>query len=95
MECEASIIEEICGCVQFFMPRLNDTTNICNQKDFKCYEDLSIAIELGLNQTFTCTCLPGCFEISYRPSIYISELGTGDYIMQDKELTSDELKLNR
>lgn len=95
MECEARIIEHACGCVQFYMPRLSEDTNICNQKDFKCFDDLSVTIELGHNQTFKCTCLPGCFEISYRPSVYMSELGTGDYLMRDKELTANDLKLEK
>lgn len=93
MECESRIIEENCGCVQFYMPRLSENTKICNQKDFKCYDKLSTAIKRTFNQTFACACLPGCFEISYKPSVYISELGNGTYLMQDKELT--EQGLNR
>lgn len=95
MECEARIIEQFCGCVQFFMPRINENTNICNQKDFKCYDELSVAIELGHNQTYSCSCLPGCFEISYKPSVFMSELGTGDYLMQDNIFTDMDLKLER
>ncbi|KAJ6633806.1 Pickpocket protein 28, partial [Pseudolycoriella hygida] len=95
MECESRIIDEICGCVQFFMPRLNEDTNICNQNDFKCYDELSVAIELGVNKSFACACLPGCFEINYKPSVFISELGNGSFMMRDKELTQKDLHLNR
>lgn len=95
MECESRIIEETCGCVQFYMPRLNGDTNICNQRDFKCFDELSISIELGINQSFTCSCLPGCFEINYKPSVYMSELGNGSYLMRDKELTDKKLNLKR
>lgn len=95
MECESRIIEDRCGCVQFFMPRLNENTNVCNQKDFKCYDELSIAIKRSLNETLTCACLPGCFEISYKPSVYLSELGNGSYLMRDKELTEGDQFVNR
>ncbi|XP_037040267.1 pickpocket protein 28 [Bradysia coprophila] len=92
MECEARIVEEKCGCVQFYMPRMKEDTDICSQKDYKCSEKFSIISELGINQTYSCNCLPGCFEISYKPSVYISELGNGSYLTADKALMSKHVQ---
>lgn len=92
MECESRIIEEKCGCVQFYMPRLHNDTNICNQKDFKCYNRLSTVADLGIDDSITCKCMPGCFEINYKPSVYISELGNGSYMMRERELTEKDLQ---
>lgn len=92
MECEARIVEEKCGCVQFYMPRVKDDTDICSQKDFRCSEKFSIISELGTNDSYSCNCLPGCFEISYKPSVYISELGNGSYLMADKTLMSKDVQ---
>lgn len=92
MECEARIVEEKCGCVQFYMPRVKEETDICSQKDFRCSEKFSIISELGTNDSYSCNCLPGCFEISYKPSVYISELGNGSYLMADKTLMSKDVQ---
>lgn len=89
MECESRIIEENCGCVQFYMPRLNENTKICNQKDYECYNRINTATDMS--DDIACKCSPGCFEINYKASVYISELGNGSFLMRDKELTQSEL----
>lgn len=86
MECESRIIEEMCGCVQYFMPRTSGETHICGQRDYACYSKVNIAIDLGLNSTYQCTCLPGCFEIYYKPAIYTAQLGVGGFAVKEKYL---------
>lgn len=90
MECESRIIEQVCGCVQYFMPQTHADTTICSHKDSECYEEVSLAIDLALNATFACSCLPGCFEIYYKPSMYTSTLGTGKFTMRNKFLNNVE-----
>lgn len=86
MECESRIIEQLCGCVQYHMPRSAADTTICGRKDAACYEGVSLAIDLAWNETFACSCLPGCFEIYYKPSMYTATLGAGEFSLHNKFL---------
>lgn len=77
----------MCGCVQYFMPRTSDDVTICNRKDYSCYSKVNVAIDMALNESYQCSnCLPGCFEIYYKPSVYTAELGLGNYSVREKIL---------
>lgn len=76
MECESRYLIEQCGCVLYYMPRVDENTNICNQDDWQCFEAIKLAVEMSSNDTFQCDCLPGCFEINYGADISTARLGT-------------------
>lgn len=60
-----------CGCVQFWMPRHNDT-NICFSYDnFKCVEFVENDIYTA---NLTSSCLPVCDSITYDAEISISKM---------------------
>lgn len=79
MECESKILMQHCGCVLYYMPRLNEDTTICNRENSVCYEEIKLAVELGTNSSFRCECLPGCFEISYTADMSTARLGTSGF----------------
>lgn len=84
MECESRILERECGCVLYYMPRINEETAICNRDNFNCYDYIKIAVELANNDTYQCSCLPACYEISYESSMSSTKIITGDFaIRQD------------
>lgn len=65
MECYSRAIEEECGCVLFYMPRLTRQTKICTRLLSSCYNPLRISLENGINSKYQCTCYPPCDEINY------------------------------
>lgn len=73
-ECESRIILEQCGCIMYFMPRIKSDVNICGPKDWKCYEINKNFIDLSLNSSFMCSCMPGCFGINYDTEISMARM---------------------
>lgn len=84
MECESRILESVCGCVLYYMPRVNKDTTICNRDDWTCYDNIKLAIELNTNDSYKCSCLPSCFELSYVSDISHATLGTGDFSLRQE-----------
>lgn len=84
MECESRILIEVCGCVLYYMPRVDENTTICNRDDWTCYERIQLAIETASNDTFRCNCLPGCFEINYYADVSNARLGTEGYLLKQR-----------
>lgn len=83
MECESQIIEDNCGCVQYYMPRNSDDTDICSQKDYVCYSREANAIDLGADSAHKCICFSGCFEIYYKPTVFAATLGSGEFGLRE------------
>ncbi|KAG4074411.1 hypothetical protein HA402_000390 [Bradysia odoriphaga] len=79
LECQSNLIFEACGCVLYYMPRTSNETSICNRDDYDCYSTTLRAIEFRRNETFTCHCLPACFELSYGSEISNAHLGTEQF----------------
>lgn len=79
LECQSTLIQEACGCVLYYMPKISNETSICNRDDYECYKDMIRAIELTQNDTYSCKCLPGCFELSYNSEVSIARLGTDNF----------------
>lgn len=69
LECKSRIIEQQCGCVLHYLPRLDKYTKICSLQDAHCYDRISLAIDSLYYDAFHCQCLPGCFAMNYRPEI--------------------------
>lgn len=90
MECESRIVEAYCGCVLYFMPRTKPDTNICNRKDWNCYAKIKLAIDLSLNDTYQCKCLPGCFEISYGTELSSAKINVDNYLVREQFLLTME-----
>lgn len=85
----------MCGCVVYYMPRIRADINICNRLDFKCIERVQTIIDLGQNSTFSCRCLPACFEVSYASSLAVSRLGYEGFLLRDLRLrnaTQDNIR---
>lgn len=61
------------------MPKTDNETSICNRDDYDCYKAMKRAIELTQNDTYSCRCLPGCFELSYSSEVSIASLGTDEF----------------
>nr|CAD28127.1 putative sodium channel [Anopheles gambiae] len=79
LECEAKLILENCGCVLYYLPKLYEDTKICSRANARCYEQIRSSIAFTANTSISCSCLPGCFEISYVPDLTTAELQVGRF----------------
>ncbi|XP_052863803.1 pickpocket protein 28 [Anopheles cruzii] len=86
LECEAKLILENCGCVLYFLPKLYEDTKICSRANARCYEQIRNSIAFTANTSLTCSCLPGCFEISYVPDLTTAELHVGQFGIRETML---------
>ncbi|XP_050088417.1 pickpocket protein 28 [Anopheles aquasalis] len=86
LECEAKLILENCGCVLYFLPKLYEDTKICSRADARCYELIRNSIAFTSNTSVSCSCLPGCFEISYVPDLTSAELHVGQFGIRESML---------
>lgn len=62
---------EICGCVLFWMPRLNSTTICSYYSEYRCVEHVENSLH---NSNLTTKCLPDCESISYDAEISMSRI---------------------
>ncbi|XP_011164616.2 pickpocket protein 28 [Solenopsis invicta] len=76
LECEANFTQQLCHCVQAYMPKSKNTL-ICGKKDEPCAKNAKRAMEVKLyDEEFqetvnvteipSCNCWPACYEINYR-----------------------------
>lgn len=63
MECKSKMFVRYCGCILYYLPKLNDNTSICTGGDNECIKYVSLEIEIQLDKDFVCNCLPACFEV--------------------------------
>lgn len=77
------------------MPKMGNDTPICNRDDFDCYQDMIRAIELTRNSTYSCSCLPGCFELSYTGEVSIANLATEEFITKNNIVKKFGTKFSR
>lgn len=99
MECESLLIAQHCGCVLYYMPKLNEDIKICSRKDAICYENIRVAIELQDDRNLSCSsCLPGCYEYSFGRELTTAKLGNKDlFRLRDQyfsELSIDYVEQN-
>lgn len=84
LECEANFTQQLCDCVQYYMPKSSHTP-ICGKKDEQCAKQARRAMEiklydedvtntLNITKIPSCNCWPGCFEINYRIELSQSKL---------------------
>uniref|UniRef100_A0A6P7F4A8 Pickpocket protein 28-like isoform X1 n=1 Tax=Diabrotica virgifera virgifera TaxID=50390 RepID=A0A6P7F4A8_DIAVI len=72
LECLTEFTLKMCGCVNFHMPRKNDTA-ICGNAKFKCVKDAEYLLKLqqynlqieNEQMDFFCDCKPLCTDVSY------------------------------
>ncbi|XP_052565712.1 pickpocket protein 28 isoform X2 [Culex pipiens pallens] len=90
MECEARLILEFCGCVLYYMPKVQEDVKICRKADAACYEEIKASIAFTANTSLRCSCLPGCFEISYSMEITSANLCIGKFKINEKLITQTD-----
>ncbi|XP_074108181.1 pickpocket protein 28 [Cotesia typhae] len=107
LECEANFTQQICNCVQYYMPK-SANTQICGKKDDQCandarklmekklYDDEAVADKLNVTEIPSCNCWPGCFEINYEftmsHSILTSAIHVDDtYIKNSKKYFKENM----
>lgn len=74
MECYSRAVENECGCVLFYMPRLNQNSKVCDRGNSRCYNPLRISMERGDNAKYNCRCYPPCAEINFSGAISTAPL---------------------
>lgn len=89
MECEARMVLSSCGCIMYYMPRVEADSIICSRKDSECYNIAKSNLEQSHNITNDCLCLPSCYELSYTADVTRSPIGNHQrFIVQDDFLTN-------
>lgn len=78
-----------CGCVSHDMPRLFVNITICSVAHNHCTDDIILA-ETG--NAAECDCFPGCWDISYSPSVSVTPISkesslTEEFGMHESEMT--------
>lgn len=53
-----------CGCLIYYLPRINYNARICTRADSNCYNTIRMSLEQNENSSL-CQCTPGCDEISF------------------------------
>lgn len=94
MECQSRVIEDKCGCVIFYMPRLSPQTKICGRVDVSCYRDVKLSVEKG-ELTKNCYCLPACSELSFTGTTSSAPIVSNLIYSNDamlKNFTNDKLR---
>lgn len=76
MECEASIYDQNCGCIMYYLPIIREDVNICGGADQLCIQNVMHMIESKTNDSFQCNCLPSCYAINYEAEISTAQLLT-------------------
>lgn len=89
MECESRLTEEFCGCVQYYMPRTKNDTTICSRRDTVCYEKIKREVDLAVNTTFSCSCLPSCFEFGFSRELSSTRLVSDGAFLVRNEIIQD------
>lgn len=74
MECFSQAIEEECGCVFYYMPRINQNSKICTRSSFNCYNPLRISLERGESSKYKCLCYPACDSLTYSGEVSATPL---------------------
>ncbi|CAL1673516.1 unnamed protein product [Lasius platythorax] len=76
LECEANFTQQMCDCVQYYMPK-SAKTPICGKSDEQCAKiarrametklyDEDMTNQINITKIPSCNCWPACFEINYR-----------------------------
>lgn len=65
LECEAKFIKEYCGCILYYLPKVDPNTTICTPWDNKCTRDVQQRMESADTNISCENCVPACFELSY------------------------------
>lgn len=56
------------------MPRFETDITICGRSDDTCVERVTNEIQSQKNESFTCQCLPGCYEVNYNAEVSMAPL---------------------
>ncbi|XP_055842660.1 pickpocket protein 28-like [Episyrphus balteatus] len=83
LECEAQIIFEHCGCILYYLPKIDPDTKICGPKDNRCTKLIQSEIQSSSGNYSCDSCLPACFELSYNPTVTATKMVNGDFITND------------
>lgn len=83
LECEAKYIKEICGCILYYLPKIDPNTTICSPAKSKCTQDVQRKME-SADENITCeNCAPACYELSYDTVITSTELVNGNFTTRE------------
>lgn len=74
MECRAKIFLAYCNCILYHQPQFSDDITICGRSDFPCVKNIARQLRVQSNSTFSCDCMPGCFEFKYDADITMAPL---------------------
>lgn len=83
-ECNAALLAENCGCIAYYMPRVNGVSSFCSIYDMSCVERVRSA---NVDRDVCDHCLPSCFDLSFTPDFFSTPLSHAGF-----GITSDVVK---
>ncbi|XP_068158189.1 pickpocket protein 28 [Drosophila tropicalis] len=77
MECLSRSLLKHCGCIGFYMPRINGNDTICSIYKSKCVDSVRLHTIEDIAESCVDDCLPSCFDLTFN-SITFSAKITND-----------------
>lgn len=74
------------------MPRISEDVNICGGSDLDCVFNVQRLMESKPSSFYNCTCLTGCFGITYGAEVSMAPIITQPFGFRDKILESKYLQ---
>lgn len=93
MECNAKIYLSYCKCILYYMPRFDDDITICGRSDDDCVDRVTKQVQMQVNSSFVCDCLPGCFEVTYDAESSMAPLLHKAPILSKTDLSSENVSV--
>ncbi|TDG39513.1 hypothetical protein AWZ03_014061 [Drosophila navojoa] len=79
MECMSRLLLQRCGCVVFYMPRINGNDTVCSIREAQCVESVRLHTIGHVVESCLDNCLPSCFDLSYQATTYATKISYNDF----------------
>ncbi|XP_034490319.1 pickpocket protein 28 [Drosophila innubila] len=79
MECMSRLLLQHCGCIVFYMPRINGNDTVCSIRESHCVESVRLhTIDLAVESCLD-NCLPSCFDLTFNAIPYSTKISYNDF----------------
>ncbi|KAM8720425.1 hypothetical protein ACLKA7_006470 [Drosophila subpalustris] len=80
MECMSRLLLQHCGCIVFYMPRIQANDTVCSIRESHCVESVRLHTSIG-RAVASCldNCLPSCFDLTFNAIPYATRISYNDF----------------
>ncbi|XP_017850493.1 pickpocket protein 28 [Drosophila busckii] len=93
MECMSRLLLQHCGCVVFYMPRINGNDTICSIRETQCVERVRLHTvgSTGV-ASYLDSCLPSCFDLTFNSFTYSTRISAEGFKFANPQLKNFSLE---